>query len=212
MRLARAERHALCDTLLAAGPGAATLSGTWTAADLAAHLVIRESARLDLAAGILLRPLSDRTDRATRTMAQDTPFETLVERVRSGPPVWHPARIRQVDEGANLVEMFVHHEDVRRARGGANPRQLDQPMTDALSARLGALAPLMLRGVKDVDVEIVTARTRKRVGKGGRPVVEIHGHPGEQILFLYGRKDVAQVEFVGDDASVAHLSTARLGV
>ena len=49
-RLAQTERQALCDSLLAAGPDAPTLSGSWTAADLAAHLVIRESARVDLAA------------------------------------------------------------------------------------------------------------------------------------------------------------------
>ena len=212
MRLARAERHALCDTLLAAGPTAPTLSGSWTTADLAAHLVLRESHRLDLAAGIVAPPLAQRTDQATRRLAEDTPFESLVEKVRSGPPAWHPTRLRALDEAANLVEMFVHHEDVRRARGVVNPRQLDQDMTDGLSARLVAMAPLLLRGVKDIDVELVTARTRKRVSRGRGPVVEIHGHPGEQILFLYGRKGVAQVEFLGDDASVASLSSANLGV
>lgn len=210
-RLAQAERQALCDSLLAAGAGAPTLSGSWTAADLAAHLVIRESARVDLAAGILVPQLSARTDAATRRMAEQTPFTELVERVRSGPPRWHPSHLPAVDEQMNLVEMFVHHEDVRRARGGTQPRQLGPEMTTALSRRLGVMAPMLTRGVKDVGLEIVTAKVRKRVGGQG-PVVEVHGHPGEVLLYLYGRKSVAQVEFVGEPSAVARLSSAELGV
>lgn len=210
-RLAQTERQALCDSLLAAGPDAPTLSGSWTAADLAAHLVIRESARVDLAAGILVPRLSARTDSATRRLAARTPFAELVDRVRSGPPRWHPSRVPAVDEQMNLVEMFVHHEDVRRAATGARPRQLSQEMTTALSRRLGVMAPLLARGVEGVGVEIVTAKVRKRVGGDG-PVVEIHGHPGEVLLYLYGRKSVAQVEFVGEPGAVARLASADLGV
>lgn len=210
-RHAQAERHGLCDTLLAVGPDAPTLSGSWTAADLAAHLVIRESARVDLAAGILLPRLAGRTDAATRRMARDTPFAELVERVRSGPPRWHPSHLSRVDEQMNLVEMYVHHEDVRRAGSGTQPRQLSPGMTEALSRRLSVMAPLLTRGVKDVGVEIVTAKVRKRVGGTG-PVVEVHGHPGEVLLYLYGRKSVAQVEFVGEPTAVARLSSADLGV
>ena len=106
---------------------------------------------------------------------------------------------------------FVHHEDVRRAATGARPRQLSQEMTTALSRRLGVMAPLLARGVEGVGVEIVTAKVRKRVGGDG-PVVEIHGHPGEVLLYLYGRKSVAQVEFVGEPGAVARLASADLGV
>jgi uncharacterized protein (TIGR03085 family) len=210
-RHAQTERHALCDSLLAAGPTAPTLSGSWSAADLAAHLVIREGARVDLAAGILVPRLSARTDAATRRMAERTPFAELVERVRKGPPRWHPSRVPAVDEQMNLVEMFIHHEDVRRATGGTHPRQLGPGMKDALSRRLSMMAPLLARGVQDVGVEIVTARVRKRVGGSG-PVVEVHGEPGEVLLYLYGRKTVAQVEFVGEPGAVARLADADLGV
>src|SRR5258706_5048708 len=54
-RYARAERHALADTLLAAGPDAPTLCEGWATRDLAAHLVLRER-RPDAAAGILFKP------------------------------------------------------------------------------------------------------------------------------------------------------------
>ena len=210
-RLAHEERGALCDTMLAAGPDAPTLCGTWGVADLAAHLVIRESARLDLAAGIVVPALAGRTNAATRSLAARTPFATLVERVRTGPPAWHPTRVARVDEAANLVEMFIHHEDVRRGTADANPRHLPQELTTALGKQLAKMAPLLLRGAKGVDVELVTAKHRKRVGTG-HPVVEVHGHPGEILLFLSGRKGVAQVEFVGEKAAVATLTEADLGM
>src|SRR5688572_5613407 len=42
IRHARAERSALCDTLLRVGPDVSTLCGDWTSADLLAHLLVRE--------------------------------------------------------------------------------------------------------------------------------------------------------------------------
>src|SRR5207248_10578230 len=50
------------------------------------------------------------------------PFTELVEQIRTGPPWWSP--LRPVDAVANLTEMFVHHEDVRRGRPGWEPREL----------------------------------------------------------------------------------------
>lgn len=209
--LARTERAALCDTLLDVGPDAPTLCGSWTAAQLAAHLVVREG-RPDQAAGILLAPLAGRTERAMTRLVERTPYPRLVERVRTGPPAWHPTRVRAVDDKVNLVEMFVHHEDLRRAGAGTDPRRLSPEMTSALGARLSAMAPLLLRKLSGIDVQLVTSRMRKRVGPGTGPVVEVHGHPGEVLLFLFGRQEVAQVELVGDEASVATLCNADLGV
>lgn len=209
--LARAERQALCDTLADVGPDAATLCSPWRTADLAAHLVLRER-RPDLAAGMVLPALAARTDRAMAAAVRDTPYPELVDRVRSGPPTWHPTRLAPVDELVNLVEMYVHHEDVRRADAGEPPRRLPQEMTDALATQLRRTAPLMLRKVRDVEVQVVTSTRRTRLGRGERPVVEVHGSPGEVLLFLTGRKAVAQVELVGDDAAVQDLCDAALGL
>ncbi|HET6969240.1 MAG TPA: TIGR03085 family protein, partial [Ornithinibacter sp.] len=55
--VARAERLALCDTLLELGPEAPTLCDPWRTRDLAAHLVVRER-RPDAAIGIWLPPLA----------------------------------------------------------------------------------------------------------------------------------------------------------
>lgn len=209
--LARTERDALCDTLVQAGPEAPTLSGRWRAADLAAHLIVREG-RPDLAAGVALPPLSGRTERAMERLVRDTPFAELVERVRSGPPAWHPTRLAPVDEMVNLVEMFVHHEDVRRGGDDASPRRLSAAMTQALAARLRLMGPLLARGVTGVSIHLVTPTRRTRLGKGQDPVVEIHGHPGELLLFLFGRREVAEVELVGDPAAVQTLWDAPLGM
>ncbi|HBA95165.1 MAG TPA: TIGR03085 family protein, partial [Acidimicrobiaceae bacterium] len=52
-QLAQAERAALCDLLLDVGPEAPTLCEGWTAAHMAAHLVLRER-RPDVGLGLVL--------------------------------------------------------------------------------------------------------------------------------------------------------------
>src|SRR4051794_10763313 len=108
---ARTERQALCDTLDAIGPDAPTLDEGWTARDLAAHLVLRES-RPDASLGIVLAPFAGWTDRVQRGIAAGD-WPALVQRLRSGPPHWSPYSLPGVDERVNLVELVVHHEDVR---------------------------------------------------------------------------------------------------
>ncbi len=209
-RHARAERLGLCDDMLARGAEAPTLSGDWTVAELAAHLVIREG-RPHQAAGIVLPPLAKRTDRATRELAARSTFEELVERVRQGPPAWHPAHVGAVDEAVNLVEMFVHREDVRRAGPDPSRRTLEQSMVSALWGRLRVMARPLLRRAEDTVV-MVTAKDRVAVTRSGRPSVEVHGAPGELLLFAFGRQQVAQVELVGPPDAVQRLLQARLGL
>ncbi|MGH8989581.1 MAG: TIGR03085 family metal-binding protein, partial [Acidimicrobiales bacterium] len=109
---AQSERRELCELLDEVGPDAPTLCEGWNAQDLAAHLVLRER-RPDAAVGILVRRLRPYTDRVQREL-RDRPWPSLVDKVRSGPP----ALLRPVDELVNVVELFVHHEDLRRARHG----------------------------------------------------------------------------------------------
>src|SRR5688572_26365455 len=96
---AQAERAALCDTFEAVGPDAPTLCGPWDAAELAAHLVIRDR-RPDLAPGIVIPGLAARSRRAQKEYAAK-PWPELVGLVRSGPPVWSPIRLAPVDEAVN---------------------------------------------------------------------------------------------------------------
>ncbi len=213
-RHAQTERRALCQTLLDAGPEEPTLCGSWTTGDLAAHLAVREG-RPDRAAGVVLPLLAERAERAMRQMRERHTHAEIVERVRQGPPRWSPARVPAVDEQLNLVEMFVHHEDVLRSHLGAPRRSISAEMVSALGDRLAIMGPMLFRKVSGVEVEVVTAVRHRKVARSstpGTPVVQIHGRPGEVLLFGFGRTSVAEVELIGPPEAVEVLRTARLGV
>lgn len=210
-RYAHAERGALCDTLLEVGPDVPTLCGSWTSAELLAHLIVREG-RPDLAAGIFAAPLARRTESAMTRLLAEHDFGDLVERLRQGPPKLHPARVPLVDEQMNLVEMFIHHEDVLRAQLGAPRRTISSEMTSALGDRLNIMARMLFRSAKGVDLALVTAKRRTKVGSGNGPVVEIHGRPGEILLFGFGRQAVAEVELIGPPDAVETVRTGSYEV
>ena len=123
MTAAQRERSALVDTLRIVGPDAPTLCAGWTTRDLAAHLVVRER-RLDATPGISIPFLAGYTAKVQNQTARSSSWDDLVEMVASGPPVYSPFKL--LDSVANLGEMFIHHEDVRRAVDGWQPRVLDE--------------------------------------------------------------------------------------
>lgn len=212
---ARAEREALADTLLRVGPDSPTLCTGWNAADLAAHLIVREG-NPAAAAGILIKPLAGYTAKAQRAARDREPYEQLVARVRKGPPAWAPTRISALDEAANTSEFFVHHEDLRRG-AGEGPRDIDPDLADALWQRLRKAAKLMFRSAP-IGVTLVRAETGSQprqtvVAKAANPaMVTVSGPVGELVLFAAGRKDAARVELTGDEPSVAKLRGMKLGV
>ena len=129
MTAASRERAALVNTMRAVGPDAPTLCGDWTTRDLAAHLVLRER-RPDAAAGILVSKLAGYTARKQRQLADGTDWPELLDMVASGPPLYSPLKL--LDPLVNTTEMFIHHEDVRRAAPGWQPRRLDGDLVSAL--------------------------------------------------------------------------------
>jgi len=205
---ARDERRALCDTLLNTGADAATLCEGWTTRDLAAHLVLRER-RPDAQVGGLIPFLADHAASVTARV-RNAPWADLVGSVRSGPPAWSPARLRRVDEAMNTAEMFVHHEDVRRAQPGWVARPLPDGLETALWRNLRLGARLVLRKAP-VGVELVAPGHGEVVAHRGSPVVRVEGPPSEVMLFAFGRRDQAQVRLSGPDAAIDRLRAARLG-
>ena len=141
----RAERSALCDTMLEVGADAPTLCGDWTAQDLAAHLVVRER-RPDAGPGIVTPFLADYSEHVRRTEAA-RPFADIVDRVRRGPPRWSPMRVDAVDRTVNSVEFFVHHEDLRRASRPFSVRSLDPALEDALADSISRAGRFLARGL-----------------------------------------------------------------
>ncbi|MEV6321766.1 TIGR03085 family metal-binding protein [Nocardia sp. NPDC051787] len=186
MTFAQRERRGLVEAMRAAGPDAPTLCGEWTVRDLAAHLVVRER-RPDAAPGILLKPLAGYLARV-QAKAANQPFPALLDQVRTGPPWWSP--LRPVDALANLPEMFVHHEDVRRAEPGWQPRGLTAADQDKLWSVVRKMASTSYRKAP-VTVELATPdgkRTRAR--SGSDTVVTLTGQPSELLLHAFGRNEV----------------------
>jgi len=119
--MAQSERAALCDLALQVGEDQPTLSGDWTVKDLVVHLLVREGS--PAAVGILLSPLSKLTDLESQRLGRRD-FAVLVEKLRSGPPVYSPYAVPRLDALLNTLEFFVHHEDIRRAQPDWSARDL----------------------------------------------------------------------------------------
>ena len=207
--LARAERQALCDLLIEVGPDAPTLCEGWSTLDLAAHLVVRER-RPDSGPGLVIPALAGWTERV-RVGAKHRGYERLVELVRSGPPVFSPFALPGADAAANTVEYFVHHEDVRRARAGWEPRSLSAEADEELWRR-GTRGSRM--AFRKVGAGVVLRRPdgTTHEAKAGSPALTISGAPGEIVLFSSGRRAHAKVQIDGDPAALEALAAARLGV
>jgi uncharacterized protein (TIGR03085 family) len=191
----------------AVGPDAPTLCGDWTTRDLAAHLVLRER-RPDAAAGILVSKLAGYTARKQKELAERTAWPDLLELVASGPPLYSPLKL--LDPLVNTTEMFIHHEDVRRAAPGWQPRRLGDDLASALRRQVRfAIRMSLRRAPAAVTLRNVDGTELASIGNG--PHCAVTGTPPELLLFLSGR-DAAEVEFTGDDGTVAAVRSARRGL
>jgi uncharacterized protein (TIGR03085 family) len=202
-QLAQQERQTLCDLFVDVGPDAPTLCEGWDAADLAAHLVVRER-RPDSGPGIVWPPLAGYTDKVRRSVKDRTPWAKLVETVRRGPPLL----LRPVDAAMNTVEYYIHAEDIRRAQPGWQPRPISPELADALWARVGPGG--MAKKVPATIVITSPGRADKESGTGPRLVLS--GDPGDLTLFGSGRQAATKVELTGDPALAEDLRAAALGI
>ena len=205
--LARRERIDLCDLALALGGDAPTLCGGWDAQDLVAHLLVRENRPLG-AAGIALPGLARLTDREMSRMRRHE-FTVLVEKLRT--PGLTPYALPPVERLFNTLEFFVHHEDLRRAQPGWEPRALDQRD----QSRLWSAIKVAGRGlVRPAGVPVTIRRSDTGdtavLRRGSDPVVAT-GPPSELVLLLFGRDRVRDLVLDGPEDRVARLRKADLG-
>ncbi|RSN15839.1 TIGR03085 family protein [Nonomuraea sp. WAC 01424] len=208
MTLARGERSALCDLFDRLGPDAPTLCAGWTTYDLAAHLVLRER-RPDAMGGIAIGALAGYTASVQNGLKARHPYPELVGVVRRPGGVY--GLLPFLDEAVNTLEFFVHHEDVRRAQPGWEPRELPAELDRLIWKRVATGARLMLRRS---PVRLVLRRTGGGVALGGAKdgaKVQVSGPASELLLFCFGRQAHARVELTGDDAAVSQAAGARLG-
>jgi uncharacterized protein (TIGR03085 family) len=202
-----AERAALCDTFDAVGPIAPTLNEGWDTSDLAAHLLVRET-RPDGAIGILLPGPFARHTKNVMEHVKKRGYAAMVAALRSGPPFLFRTGPMAAP---NVVENWVHHEDIRRARGDG-PRASKPELDDLLWGSLGLSGRLAIRRVRAAGVELRTSDGRSRVLSDREPRVVVTGDPGELVLFMSGRKEAAAVDLDGPPDAVALVIAARFGI
>ena len=228
---ARDERLAVCDLLDKLGPDQPTLCAGWRTADLAAHLVLRER-RPDAAGGVVGGPLAGYTAKVQSRIKTRTPYPELVQAIRSGPPRLSVMALPGMDERANAVEFFVHHEDVRRGAPGWQPRELSGGESDMLWHRL-RMARFLLRkapvGVELARDDTVLAGDNtglagdstgsdrasaegpayRITAKNATPAVTVVGSPAELTMWVMGRRTAAQIRMDGTQAAVTKLAEAN---
>jgi len=211
MRFVHPSREVLAEVLLAAGPDEPTLCAGWQTRHLAAHLVLREHS--PLAAGIVAKPLAARLERAIGALAaqsaEPASYAALVERFRSGPPRFSPLAIPGVDNAANLVEFFVHTEDVRRAGDRWAPRVLDDDYSEALWRSLVRSSHMLYRR-SPVGIILVRPDGVRHVAKRAASSVAVTGDPAELLMHAFGRRGHALVTFEGTPDAVSLLAGTRV--
>lgn len=207
MSVARRERAALVETMQATGPDAPTLCEGWATRDLAAHLVVRER-RLDAAPGIMIPKLAGYTARVQEQVTATTDWSALLAKVAAGPPLYSPFIL--LDPLVNVAEMFIHHEDVRRAAASWEPRILDDETTASLARQVSSFARMTLsKAPAKVSLTTPQGKVLATAGKGAP--VTITGEPGELLLFAAGLEP-AQVSFDGDADAIAAVKGSRRGL
>lgn len=203
---ARRERQALCTAALEAGPEAPTLCEGWTVRDLVCHLLVRE--RVPWAApGIVIPALAGLADRATASLRR-RPFVLLVERLADTRRT--PLAIDGVERAVNTLELFVHHEDIRRGRPGWAPRALDPADEAELWRQLSGMGRLLARPA-GVPVVISDGSRTATLRRGPEPVT-ITGPVGELTMFLFGRHELGSLSFDGPPDAVAKVRSASFGM
>ena len=200
------ERAAFVEALTEVGPDAPTLCEGWTAADLAAHVYVRER-RPDAALGVLpLGPLSAYTERVMASVLRLYPYDELLAKVSEVAPI---LRVTHLDEAINVVEFFVHTEDVRRPNK-LPLREMPDDFERKVWARMSRQARMSFRRVPARVRLVPTVGQPAEFGSG--ELVEVHGRPSELLLLSFNRKADAKVEYDGNAAAIDALQGTRLGL
>ena len=208
LNLARRERHDLCDLAVLLGADEPTLCGDWTVHQLLAHLFVREHRPIG-AVGILVPRLGGLTERSM-ARAERLDLGVLAQKVRE--PGLTPYALKPVEVLINTLEYVVHHEDLRRAQPGWQPRTLSDGDLDTVWRTVARAGRLLVRpaGVPVVIRRSDTGATTTL--RGGDSPVTCTGPVIDVALFLFGRTAVRDLSFEGPDDAIARLRGSDLGI
>jgi uncharacterized protein (TIGR03085 family) len=192
------ERAELADLFDSLGPDAPTCCEGWTTAHLVAHLVVRDR-RPDALPGYGLEeiglggPAAAWAHRLEERLRRSTSYAEVVARFRAGPPTWSLLAWPVVAQKLNIAEFAIHHEDVRRAQPGWEPRILPRKVQDGLwnLAVVWGRRPAASRKDGLILRRSDVPGMQKHLGAGGTTV---EGEPMELLLWAAGREGVARVE------------------
>ncbi|MGO1317357.1 MAG: TIGR03085 family metal-binding protein [Cellulomonadaceae bacterium] len=196
------ERRELAELLHAAGPDGPTLCAGWRTRHLALHVLLRERRPWQLLGG------SHRFDAAAERLQDESAYERAVARFAQRPPAWSPAA--WAGEQMNLVEYFVHAEDVRRASDDpeaplSSPRALAPVEADRLWRALRTASRLLYRRSPVRLVCVLPDGRRTVAGPRADTAVVLRAPVGELVLHAYGRGARALVSAEGTPQAVARL-------
>lgn len=202
------EREDFADTLLALGEEAPTILPGWDAAALLEHLLVREGAPHLRLAPRLPGPVGRRAERSLERL-RALSWTDRVARFRQGPGALSP--VGRLDALSGQGEMLIHHEDLRRAQPGWEPRRLSPDVAADAWRAVGLLAPLVMRVRADVLLVSPLGGHRMR-SRGAHGSVRVHGEVMELLLWVSGRERVARVRVHGDDAALRAVAEGRRGM
>lgn len=207
----RTERRALCDLLDQVGPDQPTLCEGWTTHDLAVHLYVREADPV-AGPGIMISALAETTAKRSAQVKARWSFTELVDKVRNGPPTFSIYSLPVLGAKLNVIEYFVHHEDVRRVDAEAEPRELEPAHENEIWGQLRlSVRPL----VRNSPTGLVLRRPDGAEVIAHKPTaagsVTVTAEPSELLLLCYGRAPVAHATYDGPTPAITALRTTTFG-
>jgi len=185
-----AQQATACEVFRLVTPDSPTLCEGWSAFDLAAHLWTLNHDLLAWPA-VGISALDGWGRRRLDRVKERYPYPQLVTQLESGSGAFACMPGDRLEgHRHSLGEWFVHTEDVRRANGLDVPTYADD-LQEALWRRLRVAARALSpwRGLRFVTPSGASARTGL-----GTIRATVHGEPAELLLWLYGRRDAADVE------------------
>lgn len=195
------ERRNLLQVLHEANPTDPTLCEGWQTRHMVAHLLLRES-QVITTLGIVVPFLAERTERKTaelaETLRERPAYERAITEFGLLPGYFNLRRRKpEADRAINLIEYFVHIEDVRRACHGWEPRELHSDTREYIWKDLCSRARMMAGKnypdglVLEVPGDYPLVHT-VLTPKPGKVATVLSGLPEELALYLFGREQ-AQV-------------------